>query len=146
MKLYFILSLLLSITNSALSMDEHDDDAEAPISMTSKQSNQANFILHLQIDPEIQYVLFSILPIDEQRRLNLDMPKKTNKNIICLANNAAQHPYIYLLFSSPKPIDCSQATIKQMQGSPFARIIIPYQHDQAKSVSIYNKRADKRKR
>jgi len=132
MKLYVLLSLLLNLTNIALSMDEPDNDTEAPISINSKQTNQDNFILYLQIGSEMQNILFTILPIDEQRRLNLDIPQKTTKNIICIANNA-QPTYIHLLFSSPKPIDCSQASIRQKQGSEFARVIIPYKEKIYKS-------------
>lgn len=121
MKLYFILSLLLlSLTNSALSMDE----TEYPITIHHKQTNRTSLTLHLDLASAIQNKRLSTLSIEKQKRLGLYIPGTTNKNIICLTTD--QETYMHIQFLSPQQVDCSKATIRHQQGSRFARVIVPY--------------------
>jgi len=119
MKLYCLLSLLLSLTNIVLSMDE----AEYPITIEHKQTNRDSITLHLKLSPAMQNLRFLTLSLEEQELLNLEIPQKTNQNVVCILNS--QQTCIHLSFVSPKPIDCCRSRIKHPSGSRFARITIP---------------------
>lgn len=131
MKLYFILSLLLSLTNIALSMNEADNDNEYPLTINRKQTNPTCLTLHLDLGSEIKDLVFSILSIEQQRELDWDIPQIKNKNIICIGGN--DEKYLHITFSSPKTVDCSRAIIRHKQGSEFAHVIIPYKKETNKS-------------
>jgi len=120
MKLYCLLSLLLNLTNIALSMDE----AEYPITIRHKQTNRTSLTLHLDLGSTMQDLNLSTLSIEEQKHHGLYIPRTTNKNIVCLTRD--QETYMHIQFLSPKQVDCSKAIIRHQQRSRFAHVIVPY--------------------